>query len=262
MTRRGIRKFSSRGVERFREVLARIREGSPVESAHELAWDDEFTEHVHRSAYIDPTNIVGKVQLARSLEQALTEAGIIHGVLDDPAHVSTWTWLGCRLLSILVPPGAGAKVPVDHKFVYEPGYSTGVRHLVRTPLYVHRTFGSNGHFLLQGETWEHGDMLEQVLQRKELHRPECMRVAKDLFWDESSSTLKPHAIANVGRFGKVFKQIGRIYAVNCIDSTLIRRALPERDLQRWQQGLKPKKSAPKKKIKAKKVKPSKRRSSG
>jgi hypothetical protein len=258
MNDRGIRKFSSRGVERFREVLARIREGAAIELAAELAWDAEFTEPVHRSADVDPASVAGKLQLARHLERAFTDAGIIHGVLDDPAHVNTWTWLACRLLPILISPGAGARVPVDHKFVYEPGYSTGVRHLVRTPLYVHRTFGANGHFLLLGATWEHGDMLEQVLQRKELHRPECMRVAKELFWDDSRSTLKPHAVANIARFGKVFKQIGEIYAVNCIDAALIRRALPERDVQRWEQGLKPKKSSPKATKKGKKPKKVKR----
>jgi hypothetical protein len=121
----------------------------------------------------------------------------------------------------------------------DTGHKRVYRHLLRTAFVVVSNTPEFNRLFLNRRTWEHGDILEQLLGRLELLRllrvPGVAQAAELLYFDPSQKTLHKRGAMSTketrgdfrNRFVTRIKQLSRTYDVYAMDGQQIIELLGE-----------------------------------
>lgn len=136
-----LRKFTDKGLERFRGYLRELREGSVAEPPFHLLTDSEFSKPVQGGVQLEPTRFQSRLHLARYLDQAMEEVPERPDKLAADVHL--WSWISLFYFDQVCPADdRGRRKPGrDYRHILEPGYPYGHRHLLAGPYLVYTVYG-------------------------------------------------------------------------------------------------------------------------
>jgi len=134
-----IRKLTDNGIQRFRDYLAGLRQGSKTPPPASLLENPEFSSPFTGGADIEPRIFSNRLELARYLDRTLD--GIFNVSLPDDVHL--WSWLSLYFFDQVCPLEENGlhKPGRDYRHILEPGYPYGHRHLLAGAYLVYSVYG-------------------------------------------------------------------------------------------------------------------------
>jgi len=134
-----IRRFTDEGIERFRNYLTELRNGSTSLPPFDLLNNPDTSELVNGGGEIENREFAIRMELAQYLDKAL------EGIESDSIEtdVSLWSWLSLLYFDQVCPAQKdGVRKPGrDYRHILEPGYPNGHRHLLCGPYMVYSVYG-------------------------------------------------------------------------------------------------------------------------
>lgn len=211
---KALRKLNEAGVQKFLEYV----DGGALDAPPVHLLDDpETSEELLVAIIPDRKDFKDRHEFGFYLNDLLKDL--------DPRAISwdagLWSALALVWFDLICPPLSGGgprKVRESHYYVFEKGYKTYYRHLVRSPWQCVRDHGDNARFMLVGSKQEvhplavHGEILESIGGRQRLlgSRP-IVKAANAIYLDKSTGRPRT-GVAGSGpgsarRFGKIVRQL-------------------------------------------------------
>jgi len=133
-----IRKLNDKGIERFRDYLAELRQGGKSPPPFDLLEDSDYTLSYREYAEVEPGTFETRLELARYLDQVLDP--LFSGSLQDDVHL--WSWLSLYFFDQVCPiEDNGLRKPGrDYRHILEPGYPNGHNHLLAGAYLVYSVY--------------------------------------------------------------------------------------------------------------------------
>jgi len=134
-----IRKLTDNGIERLRDYLAELRQGSKSLPPASLLEDGEFSTPFKGDSEVELRIFNNRLELAQYLDQTLD--GIFNDNLQNDVHL--WSWLSLYFFDQVCPVEEnGLRKPGrDYRHILEPGYPNGHRHLLAGAYLVYSVYG-------------------------------------------------------------------------------------------------------------------------
>ncbi len=141
MDQQPLRKFTDDGIDRFRSYLTNLGNGSAAAPPFDLLVDSDASRPVHEDIHIENRKFATRLELARYLDEVLTDIEI-DGIESD---VHLWSWLSLYYFDQVCPVGknGGRKPGRDYRHILEPGYRYGHNHLIAGAYLVYTVYGLN-----------------------------------------------------------------------------------------------------------------------
>jgi hypothetical protein len=134
-----LRILTDKGIERFREYLADLRQGATAAPPADLLEAPDFSACFKWEAEIERRTFGTRLQLAQYL------AEVLNGAADDGLEneVGLWSWLSLFYFDQVCPVEEnGLRKPGrDYRHILEPGYPNGHRHLLAGAWLVYSVYG-------------------------------------------------------------------------------------------------------------------------
>jgi len=133
-----IRKLNDKGIERFRDYLAELRQGEKSPPPLNLLEDPDYSIPYKGDAEVEQQTFSTRLDLARYLDQVLDP--LFSGSLQDDVHL--WSWLSLHFFDQVCPvEGNGLRKPGrDYRHILEPGYPYGYNHLLAGAYLVYAVY--------------------------------------------------------------------------------------------------------------------------
>ncbi len=134
-----IRNLTDKGVERFRDYLAELRQGSKTPPPYSLLENPEFSVPLKGDTEVEQQTFRTRLELAQYLDQTLD--GIYNDSLEN--DVQLWSWLSLYYFDLVCPVEEnGLRKPGrDYRHILEPGYPYGHRHLLAGVHLIYSIYG-------------------------------------------------------------------------------------------------------------------------
>ena len=241
-----IRNLTDKGIERFRDYLAELRQGSKTPPPLDLLEDSEFSTPFKGDLEVEPRTFRTRLDLAQYLDQALD--GIFNGSLQD--DVQLWSWLSLYFFDQVCPVGEnGLRKPGrDCRHILEPGYPNGHRHLLAGPYLVYSVYGLGqplSRLLLWTPLHLESQFHNELAGRQTLITNRGLLDAADrLYFNESDSKpkrgalIKKNAPGTLLRFVDVVQQLDLTYDLYSMSGEEIIALLPP-EFDKWKDSQKP-----------------------
>jgi hypothetical protein len=136
-----LRKFTDKGLERFRDYLHGLGEGPAAEPPVHLLTDPESSRSMRGIVSLEPVRFESRLHLARYLDQALEVLPERPDQIANDVHL--WSWMSLFYFDQVCPANdKGRRKPGrDYRHIPEPGYPSGHRHLLAGPYLVYTVYG-------------------------------------------------------------------------------------------------------------------------
>lgn len=227
---RPLRRLTESGIAAYREWIAAGGSGDPPRY---LLEQDGTSVPLEVPIQVQPRTFASKFDLGQWLVQVLAPLEIRTLRFDR----GLWNGLALLLLDQLCPKdAAGVRRILKDRAKYDlslDDYHKRARHLVRTPWWLVREHREAARFMLAGPVHEHGELLEQLVNRQEIaaSRP-IIGAAASLYWDTSADRPKPGATTrrrggSVRRLVAVVKQLRLTYDMDAMSPEQILQLLPK-----------------------------------
>jgi hypothetical protein len=241
-----VRKLTDKGIERFRDYLAELRQGSKTPPPSDLLEDSEFSAPFKGDYEVDPQSFKTRLDLARYLDQALD--GIFNDGLQD--DVRLWSWLSLYFFDQVCPVEEnGLRKPGrDYRHILEPGYPNGHRHLLAGTYLVFSVYGLEEHLsrmLLWTPLHLESKFHHQLAGRQTMITNKGLLDAADkMYFNEPESKPKRGALMEKNsagtllRFINIMQQLDLTYDLYSLSGAEILALLPP-EFDKWKDGQKP-----------------------
>ncbi|MFO7710093.1 MAG: hypothetical protein R6V84_18140 [Desulfobacterales bacterium] len=135
-----LRKFTDKGIERFRSCLRDLAGGSAAEPPRRLLTDPEFSRSVRGGVELEQHQFESRLHLARYLDRILDDLPERPDKLVD--DVQLWSWMSLFYFDQVCPADDnGRRKPGrDYRHIPEPGYRAGHRHLLSGAYLVYSVY--------------------------------------------------------------------------------------------------------------------------
>jgi hypothetical protein len=178
-----LRSFNATGLYRFEKCLARSAQLiDPL--------DDAFSQPLAGTRSFETINFESAKALADTCLTSLAEISLFD-VLDD---IGLWAWLTYVLRDSLFKkmPDGQRKLGEFHRWYPSASsdFQKGQRHLVRMPVFLHATLGSNADHLLCQPPSIIPDVREQMTGQQDMITPGFQSLARALYFDDTAGKLK------------------------------------------------------------------------
>ncbi len=235
-----IRKLTDNGIERFRDYLAGLRQGSKTPPPAGLLENAEFSSPFEGDPEIAPQTFGTRLDLARYLDQVLD--GIFDGSLQDDVHL--WSWLSLYFFDQVCPlEENGLRKPGrDYRHILEPGYPYGHRHLLAGPYLVYSVYGLGERLsrLLMWTPLHMESMFHHELASRQslITNKGVLDAADQLYFNASESKpkrgalMKKNAPGTLQRFIDVIQQLDLTYDLYSLNGQEILALLPP-EFDKW-----------------------------
>lgn len=136
-----LRKFTDKGLERFRGYLHELGQGSLVTLPLHLLVDPEFSKEMQANIELEHTHFESRLDLARHLDLTFEELPEQPDILANDVHL--WSWMSLFYFDQVCPADdKGRRKPGrDYRHIPEPGYPWGHRHLLMGAYLVYTVYG-------------------------------------------------------------------------------------------------------------------------
>jgi hypothetical protein len=235
-----IRKLTDKGIERFRQYLAELRQGTQAPPPATLLEHSDFSTPVDGEAEVGPRIFANRLELAQYLDQTLD--GIFADHLQDDVHL--WSWLSLYFFDQVCPVEEnGLRKPGrDYRHILEPGYPYGHRHLLVGPYLVYCVHGLGEHLsrlLLWTPLHLESKFHHELASRQTLITNKGILEAADkMYFNASKSKPKRGALmeknspGTLQRFIDVIQQLDLTYDLYSLSGEQILALLPA-EFDKW-----------------------------
>ena len=237
-----IRKLTDKGIERFRDYLAELRQGSKTPPPAILLENSEFSTPFKGDSEIELRTFRNRLNIAQYLDQTLD--GIFNDSLQD--DVRLWSWLSLYFFDQVCPVEEnGLRKPGrDCRHILEPGYPNGHRHLLAGPYLVYAVYGLGQHLsrlLLWTPLHLESQFHNELAGRQTLITNKGLLEAADiLYFNESENKpkrgtqVKKNSPGTLLRFINIIQQLDLTYDLYSMSGEEILALLPP-EFDRWKE---------------------------
>ena len=136
-----LRRFTDKGLERFRAYLHELGEESTADPPLTLLTDPDSSKSMQRRVELENIQFESRLALARYLDQKLEELPERPDQLVN--DVQLWSWMSLFYFDQVCPANnTGRRKPGrDYRHIPEPGYPYGHRHLLAGSYLVYTVYG-------------------------------------------------------------------------------------------------------------------------
>ena len=236
-----LRKFTDDGIDRFRSYLADLGNGSGAAPPFDLLVDSDASRPVHEDIHIENRKFATRLELARYLDEVLTDIEI-DGIESD---VHLWSWLSLYYFDQVCPEkkDGGRKPGRDYRHILEPGYRYGHNHLIAGAYLVYTVYGLNNglsklllYTPLHVESGFHHQLAQRqsLITNKGLMEAATLLYFKNLKGKPKSGAISPKKAGNLYRFINVVQQLDLNYDLYSMSGEEVLQLLPA-EFERWQE---------------------------
>lgn len=233
-----LRIFNESGIEKFREYIESVADGSTELMPESLIKSDEYSAENKLRIEIEQLVFTTKKEITEYLHD------IISKLEEEEVYYSTglWTWLSAFYFDTVCPLiEDGTRKPhaeVRH-ILNTQHWGRYYRHLLATPVRLYAELGELSKIYLAGSPDRHGDLLEQLASTQEIATARgIVEAATLLYWDESAGGIRRGATSKgssgkgtpggVRRFARaIIPQFQMTYDINAMSGEEILKLLPE-----------------------------------
>jgi hypothetical protein len=235
-----IRKLTDKGIERFRDYLAELRQGSDSPPPFNLLDNPETSTPLKGEPEVEQLAYGTRLELAQHLDLALD--GIYDNSLQD--DVQLWSWLSLYYFDQVCPEEENSlrKPGRDYRHILEPGYPNGHRHLLAGAYLVYSVYGLGedlSRLLLWTPLHLESKFHHELAGRQTLITNKGILAAADkLYFKESEgypkkgALMKKKAPGTLQRFIDVIQQLDLTYDFYSMSGEEIMALLPP-EFDKW-----------------------------
>jgi len=234
-----MRAFNPEGINQMRIWLEQARANSSVPAPPELLTSDAFSEARGKpvsASTFSTSAFETKLTLAKAIDDAIQEAGLEEGTLENDQGF--WSWLTLRFASKFIGrKGMGEPA----LWIYEPGNWRKVYRQKMAPLWLaYRAHRENPECLkavLGIPVNKTGEVFEQMMARKWIVlSPGIMSLVTRLYFDDTLGKLKKGSGGKDAgaprRLSTVLDQLGLTYDIEELSWEVLASMLPN-DFKRF-----------------------------
>jgi len=234
-----IRRFTDEGIERFRNYLTELRNGSTSPPPFDLLNNPDASELVNGGGHAENRIFSTRLDLARYLDDAL--ASIEDDSVETDVHL--WSWLSLFYFEQVCPAQINAirRPGRDYRHILEPGYPYGHNHLLAGAYLVYTVYGlydELSKLLLCTAPHIESGIHHQLAQRQSIITNKgLMEAARLLYLNKKENKPKFGAIAKnkpgtVYRFIHVIQQLDLNYDLYSMTGEQALKLLPA-EFNKW-----------------------------
>lgn len=240
-----LRKFTDKGIERFRVYLRDLAAGLAAEHPRHLLTDPEFSRPVRGRVELEQHQFASRLILARYLDRILDDLPERPDKLVN--DVQLWSWMSLFFFDQVCPaddkgrrkPGRG------YRHIPEPGYPYGHRHLIAGPYLVYTVYewqDELSKLLLHTPLSVESHFHHQITSRQSMITNRgIMEALHILYYDDAHSKPRRGPIMNrdapgsLYRFINVIQQLDVTYDLYSMSGAEIVSLLPK-EFAHWKSG--------------------------
>lgn len=136
---------------------------------------------------------VGQFATAKEMATAINASFGKNSPQSFAANIGLWAWLTFVLLDNLFPIKNGARKVLEYYRWYPSPpnhWQKAQRHLVRMPTLLYSAFGDDADHLICGKPGTGPDIREQLTSQQDMFSSNFQRVARALYFNDESGTVK------------------------------------------------------------------------
>jgi hypothetical protein len=232
--------LKDKGVDYFRDYLTALRQGATSAPPHHLLVDPRFSAPLRGGAEIEQLTFSTRLDLARYLHSVLA----VSGKDSLESDVSLWSWLSLFYFDQICPVGKrGLRKPgKDYRYILEPGYPNGHRHLLAGTYLVYTVYGLGedlSRLLLWSPLHLESKFHHQLAARQTLvSNKAIVEAAHRMYFDtragkpRKGATAEKKAPGTLNRFVAVLQQLDLTYDLYGMNAREILALLPP-EFNQW-----------------------------
>lgn len=217
--------FKPAGLEAFEKVFTGQIEDSAVDPI-----DDALASRVRGTSAFK----IGEFLTAKEMAQSVRTAIGTTNLFDLLANTGLWAWLTFVMRDQLFRRAGDGTWKVGEIHRWYPSnpndWQKGQRHLVRMPVLLLETLGQQADHLLCGRPSVLPEIREQLTSQQDMFNSAFQQVARALYFDDVSGTLKRGAGGKSGgtprRLAKVRQQLDVTWDLEDLEPEKIIETLP------------------------------------
>ncbi len=201
-----IRLLKEIGIQKFREYLAEIRNGSTREPPVELLTDALCSSMVTGGLEVENCSFNSKLEIAKYLFEKFQALPQLH--LER--NVGLWSWLSLYYFEQLCPANnSGGRNPgQDSRHIFDLDYRLYRYHLLFGPYHIFRLYGERAPLLLSGPLYETSKYyLELSARQGFITNKGVIEAASLLYFDPVSRKAKRGAAVTTRKPGTLIRFI-------------------------------------------------------
>jgi len=229
-----LKRFNAQGIEKFHSILQQYRLGANVVAPLQILESQQFTETLATRVDIPVTIFTTRMELARSISDAVKRASLP----DDMLDIGLWSWLSAAYFDTVCPIGKNGlrNILSDYRYIPSNSYKNFYRHLIRGPVRIYRLFLESpemASIVLCQQPSMPGDFVEQLASRQErVTSRAVIGAATILYFDESRRMPRRGSAPNsrkpgtLRRYIDILDQLELTYDLYSISSQELLNLLP------------------------------------
>lgn len=201
-----LRRFNYNGLEAFEKIFTGQIDDTAIDPS-----DPALTSPVKGTGSFTPQDFASAKEMAQAV---LTSIGTV-SLFELLPDTGLWAWLTFVARDQLFKRAADGNLKVGEVHRWYPSnpndWQKGQRHLVRMPVLLLSTLGNDADHLLCGAPAVLPEIREQLTSQQDMFNPTFQRVARSLYFDDATGSLKRGAGGKSGgtprRLAKVRQQL-------------------------------------------------------
>ena len=220
-----LRSFNENGLDAFKKVFT-----GQVDDAVIDPTDPDLTSSVQGTGSFTPKDFATAKEMAQAILAAIGTAKLVKLLPDT----GLWAWLTFTMRDRLFKKAGDGTMKVGEVHRWYPSnpndWQKGQRHLVRMPVHLLKTLGNNADHLLCGPPAVLPKIREQLTSQRDMFNPTFQQVARALYFNDATGSLKPGAGGTTGgtprRLASLRKQLDVTWDLEELEPSEIISRLP------------------------------------
>ncbi len=201
-----VRTLNNQGIQRFKEYLSNLRQGSKGGPPEEILKGNSFSSEFKGGTEVQTRPFDGKLEMAKYLHEKFQV--FPHPQVDQ--DVGLWSWLSVYYFDLLCPENnLGKRTPGrDYRYILDLDFRVYRYHMLLGPYTTYKLHGAGAPLLLHGPLYETGRIyLELSARQAFITNRGIIEAANLLYFDATKGTPKRGAAVTARRPGTLFRFI-------------------------------------------------------
>jgi hypothetical protein len=201
-----VRTLNNQGIQKFKEYLSNLRQGSKGAPPAELLKSNSFSAEFKGETEVENRPFRSKLEMAKYLYERLR--GLHHPQVDQ--DVGLWSWLSVYYFDLLCPENnLGKRTPGrDYRYVLDLHFRVYRYHMLLGPYTIYKLHGEGAPLLLHGPLYETSRFyLELSARQAFITNRGIIEAANLLYFDATKGIPKRGAAVTARKPGALIRFI-------------------------------------------------------